>query len=589
MSFTQRMRRLAPGLIGSLLAATLLWGGGAMLEHEVEQAQPFMLRVAEPAEVFDLEAHAGGLADTMQWRGRVTPASERRRVELSIDGVPTEARGDPDTGELLVPLTQLRGQPGWHFIEVGLDRRGGRSEWIVDPVLVGWFATQSAQEPEKPCVAALSASPALVESLLVGMLEREVLPVLRANEHMGPDTELSEAKLELRDDALRFELELSGVNTLAVSGVILVAVVDERRLFAKLTLLSEVDFRGKLRNQARGIGAGGGALLGGLILGPLAPVGAVAGWFLADKVVTRKARDLVHEQIEAGLAKLDDVDLLPTHIELIPGQPDSRAAVGFCDQTRVRATGLDAGLWIIPEPANPRFDLGVTGPLVTGAAPTLEPLGPHEDLRVELSIDLINALLTQWTASGLLAELLGERRAIEHANIELEPWTPLRLAGLRPTRPPTLTPIGGPSDGWAFGIGGLAIDLTGIDDDEQPWGHVYVGAAGTVSPIWDPVAGSLGLAGSLDRLEIGCVRPAGSGRPGEGDEQPLALHGCFSELLEAVELQARLDQRLRSRVDALPGLAIRELLAEQVGLEIDELVFSRPRGGVLRLSASSRQ
>jgi hypothetical protein len=157
------------------------------------------------------------------------------------------------------------------------------------------------------------------------MLEREVLPVLRANEHMGPDTELSEAKLELRDDALRFELELSGVNTLAVSGVILVAVVDERRLFAKLTLLSEVDFRGKLRNQARGIGAGGGALVGGLILGPLAPVGAVAGWFLADKVVTRKASDLIHEQIEAGLAKLDDVDLLPTHVELIPGQPGSRA------------------------------------------------------------------------------------------------------------------------------------------------------------------------------------------------------------------------------------------------------------------------
>jgi len=84
-----------------------------------------MLRVAEPAAVVDLEAHAGGLADTMQWRGRVTPASERRRVELSIDGVPTEARGDPDTGE-----------------------------------------PQSAQEPEKPCVAALSASPALVESLL---------------------------------------------------------------------------------------------------------------------------------------------------------------------------------------------------------------------------------------------------------------------------------------------------------------------------------------------------------------------------------------------------------------------------------------
>src|SRR5690606_25581447 len=131
-----------------------------------------------------------------------------------------------------------------------------------------------------------------------------------------------------------------------------------------------------------------------------------------------------------------------------------------------------------------------------------EPLTPDEHVRVELSIDAVNALLTEWTASGLLAQLIGEEKAIERANAELEAWTPLRLGRLRPTRPPTLNPVGGPSDGWRYGIGGVAIDVSGVE--EQPWGAIHVAAAGELRPSWDPDAGTLSLLGSLDTLAVTC-------------------------------------------------------------------------------------
>ncbi|HLT38073.1 MAG TPA: hypothetical protein VK034_17425 [Enhygromyxa sp.] len=575
----QRLRRLAPGLIGLALAAVVLWRGAATLEREAESREAFALRVSEPAAVHEL----GEPAETMQWRGWVTPVEERERVELRIDGRVHEFGGDADAGELILPLDSLREQPGWHFVELSLERRGGRGERIVDPILIGEFARDVTQQ--KSCALVLTVSPTLLDDLLRSLLERELLPILRDNEHMGPDTELHEAKLALRDDGLTFELELRGVNTLAVAGAIIVRVLDDRRLQAELAILTEVDFRGELRNKARGIGAAGGAAIGGLITGPLAPVGAAAGWFAADVVVTKKARELIREQIDAGLEQLDDIELLPSHVELIHGRPASRVGIGFCEQTRVRATGISAGLWVVPDPAadpsggGEQFDLGVPGPLITAATPTTEPLEQAEDVRVELSIDAVNNLLTSWTQSGLLAELIGEKRALERANAELEAWTPLQLGQLRPTRPPTLTPVGGPSDGWRYGIGGLAINMTGVDD--QPWGQVYIAAAGDLSPHWDAEAGALSLAGSLDTLAITCAKPA----PEVESPASPVLHGCFSEVLEAAEVRERIDAHLRPGARGLPSLTIGALLAEAVELRIDALTLNRPRPGVLRLSA----
>jgi hypothetical protein len=509
----------------------------------------------------------------------VRPTSELERVVLSLDGrAPIEQQRDADTGTLELPLHELLDEPGWHFVELTIDRRGGRRERVVDPVLVGRFGKVDP-EREHACAASFTVSADLVHTLIVDILERELLPVLRENEQMGPATQLGGTSIALGEGVVSFDLELLGANMLAVSGMVSLEIVDGQSLHAELVSLDEVDFRGELRNSARGLGAGGGAFVGGLLGGPLAPVGAAAGWYLADKYVSKKAREVVRAQIDAGLAQLANVQLLPSHFELIAGWPSSRVSLGFCEQTGVRPLGLTAGLWIEPAPAGegPRFDLGVPGPLVTGTTPTIDPLASDEDLRVELSIDLVNALLTEWTASGLLAELMGEEKALARANEELDAWTPLRLHSLTPTRPPTLTPIGGPEAGWAYGLGGLSVALDGVD--EQPWGALSVAAAGTLSPSWDPKTGELSLVGSLDRLELTCAEP-------QAESEAHALTGCFSELLEAAEVRSRLDAHLQPGARDLPKLALRELLDDQLGLQLDALALTRPRPGVLRLAAS---
>lgn len=591
MCFNQpvrRLRRIAPALLGLCCGTVILWQTADQLEQQAEAQQSFAMLVDEQARVIALADGPSPMIQGVEppsWRGRVRPASELDRVVLSLDGVAlpeqgrdAEPRRDAETGEIELPLHELLDEPGWHFVELTIDRRGGRRERVVDPVLVGRFAAADP-EREHACAASFTASSDLVHTLVVELLERELLPALRDNEHMGPHTVLGETGIALGEGLVSFDLELIGANVLAVRGVISVEIIDGQSLHAELESLDEVDFRGELRNSARGLGASGGALVGGLIGGPLAPVGAAAGWYLADKYVSKKAKEVVQSQIDAGLAQLDGVELLPTHFELIAGQPSSRVSLGFCEQTGVRPLGLTAGLWMHPAPSGegPRFDLGVPGPLFTGTTPTIDPLASDEDLRVELSIDLVNALLTEWTASGLLAALIGEQKALAHANAELDAWTPLRLRSLTPTRPPTLTPIGGPEAGWAYGLGGLSVALDGVD--EQPWGALSVAAAGTLSPSWDPETGELSLVGSLDRLELTCAEP-------QGDGGTLALTGCFSELLEAAEVRSRIDAHLRPGARDLPKLALRELMASELGVQLDALELTRPRPGVLRLAAS---
>ena len=101
-------------------------------------------------------------------------------------------------------------------------------------------------------------------------------------------------------------------------------------------------------------------------------------------------------------------------------------------------------------------------------------------------------------------------------------------------------------------------------------------AAGSVSPRWDRQAGELSLVGSLDRLELTCT---------VGQGELVALEGCYAEVLEAADVRARIDAHLRPGARGLPKLALRELLTERLGLELDDLRFARPHPGVLRLSA----
>ena len=480
--------RLVPHLAGLALAVATLWGGAATLERSVAADEPFSITPAAPAGVWSL---ADG---PPRWTGEVRPADELARVRVAVHGadgglrVPSGQRRGDD-GQLTVELDDLADAPGWHFLELGFDRRGGRREGVVDALLVGNFATTTggAQGPRDPadsddgrCDLALRASQRLVERLARAQLERELLPVLRDVEQLGPDTTLHALSLELGEDRLDFRLELRGVNTLAVSGALALRIAADGRLDAELITLDEVDFRGRLRRRARALGAGGGAVAGALLAGPLAPVGALAGLWLADTLVTRGARKLVRAQLESGLATIAGVELIPAGVELVPGDPRSRVALSRCADTGVEPGGVALGLRMLPkagELAGPV--LGVPGPLVTGVSPRAALLNSDDedaDLHLELGVDLLNALLLRWSASGLLFDLAAQGAALERANDELAAWTPLRLAGLRPTRPPVLSPAGGPEAGWRFGLAGLVLELEGVDD--QPWGEIQLAAAG---------------------------------------------------------------------------------------------------------------
>lgn len=566
---------MLPHGLGLSLALALLWQGGAELEQAAEQSESFTVLVDELSPVFDLDVAGPGRS----WTAQVTPQTDALRTLWRVDERSLPLRVG-EHGEVSATLTELLGadanRPGWHFVEARVDRRGGRRESVVDSILVGRFSQGVQADKSERCDMALSASQELIEALVVPMLAAQALPKLRENRHMGPKTELRKAKLELHEHSVHFELEIAGENTLEVSGLVAIWVDEFRQLHLHLMLLDEVEFDGELRDQATSIGAGGGAALGGLIAGPLAPVGALAGWWLADDYVTDKARSVVRKQLDEGLASFSGVELLPASVELLPGQPRSRVDLGFCKRTGVLPGGLVAGLWIEPSRDTPtRFDLGVPGPLVTGAQPSFVALDQagSEDLRLELSIDLVNALLTEWTRSGLLLDALKVPRMLEHANRELDEWTPLRLAALRPTRPPLLSPAGGPEQGWSFGLGGLIVETTGA---EQSWGTIRVGGEGTLQPIWEPATGTLRLSGTVDRLAVGCTQPAG--------DQSL-LRPCFGNVLEAVELRERLDAHLRPDAEGMPALELRGMLAETLALAITTLELSRPLPGVLRLSA----
>ena len=83
---------------------------------------------------------------------------------------------------------------------------------------------------------------------------------------------------------VRFDVALAGRNRVEVHGALAVAV--GRRLELRLRGLDEVEFTGELRTKA----TVGGAAVGAVVTGPLAPLGAVAGYLLTDRYIDGRAR-----------------------------------------------------------------------------------------------------------------------------------------------------------------------------------------------------------------------------------------------------------------------------------------------------------
>lgn len=556
------MRARRAALAGFGLAA-LVFAGGRELLQESARAEPLRVKVEQ----------AGGTASSavgLRWTGMVSPGALAQRLVAKVDGVVVEA--GRDGGALMVDLEGAG--PGHHLIELALTQQGGRTQTVTDTLLVGPFADVSR---EPGCGIGLQIAESAIQRLVVPPLREQLLAAARASPLLGGETRLERAEVSLLKDSVRVQVALAGVNRVAVDAYLQVAPSGPRGLAVGLVWLGPVEFSGEIRTKV----TAGGAAVGAVITGPLAPLGAIGGYVLADRYVSKRAHEEVRTQLRRGLEQVGELPLLPERTELLIGEPRSAVALGFCGPVTIAAgTGIAARLSVrSSEPGS-----AVPGPVVRGVVLPEVAREMVEDVRVDLSVDVVNGLLHAWTGNGLLADQVSGAGWTARVDHELKAWTLLTLAGLRATRPPVVMAadqgVGAPDgDAWALSFGGLQLDLRG----GEAAGAVVAAGRGWVTPKFDADSGRLELGGRVDRLRITCV---------EGE----VLAPCFGALLELGEVEARLDALLSPGTGRLPSLDLRGLLRTRTaalrpeGLDVEEMALVVPPGhpGVLRVTARLR-
>lgn len=552
---------------GLLLAAVALYSGRAAL-IEAAAVEPFRVEVLAPHRASE------------RWTGRVVPTELAPRVRVRVDGrevSPGEGPGGQVERDSL--NLDLAGRPGLRLVEVELERQGGRSEVVADAALVGPFAERWTDAPG--CGVAVRVSASAIDRLILPPLRARLLAAARGASLLGPSTALERAELRLYAGSLWFRVALAGEHRISVSGRLSVRVAGPRSLGVRLETLGPVEFSGTMRDQARGLGAGVGAL----VTGPFAPLGALVGYMLADGYVDRRARQEVEARLTEALAQTSAVPLVPESAPLIAGEPRSRAALAFCG-VAIEAAGVAAHLSlrpVKPDPEDSRALAAVRTRLAAVPGParrelSLPPLRPVEvaaDAEIDLSLAAIDALLDAWTASGLLGDLMARAGWVERVDAELAAWTTLGLAGLEVRLPPALDDDGG--EGWSLQVAGLRLQLTGLEGQDP--GDILLAGRGRVRPHVE--GGRIVLAGSVERLRLSCARAG-------------ALWPCFGALLELGEVERRLDALLAPGAAGLPAIDARALLRGRTtalregGLELTGLALSYPAPGLLRVSAQVR-
>lgn len=563
--------------LAGLGLATLVFAGSRQVLRERARAEPLRVTVATPQAVVD--AAAG-----LRWTGRVTPGELVGRIEARVDGVvaPATVEGEALTLEL------ERAGPGLHLVELELRQRGGRTQTVTDTLLVGPFAAESdvpedryEEDDRTGCGLALTIAEEAIQRLVVPPLRERLLAAARASPLLGPETTLERAELTLLRNAMRVRITLAGLNRVGVDAFVIVRPRGPRGIELSLLRLGPVEFSGQLRTRA----TIGGAAVGAVVTGPLAPLGAIGGYLLTDRYVEKRAREEVHAQLRLGLAQASTLPLLPAQAELLVGEPRSAVALRFCGPVTIEAgTGIAARLALraLAPAAGP-------GPVRRGVLLDAGPIaadgqGRIDDVQLDLSIDAVNALLHAWTGNGLLGDLAKRAGWVPRVDAELQAWTRLQLAGLRIDRAPVLMAAdqgaGAPGEpAWALSFGGLRLDLRG----GEAAGSLVAAGRGWVRPRFDAASGRLELGGQVDRLRLTCV---------DGER----LTPCFGALLELGEVERRLDDLLAPGAGRLPALDLRALLRTRTrelraeGLDVEAMRLEVPAGqpGVLRVRARLR-
>jgi hypothetical protein len=542
-------RRLA--YLGSGVAAfgIALWAGASSLEAARE--------VEELSVVVDASGEVA--TESGPWALAVRQPELADRVVYRLDGRTIASPEAIDVATL---------GPGYHFLETQLVRRGGRSQRIVDAKLAGPFGPRT----DSPvCGVQVSISETALQQAVLPVVEGMVLEKLQKNPYMGPDTRFDELDLRLTPGGMRFSVVLDGHNRVAIEGWLLIRRKDERRFEIKLLQLGRVSFTGETREAADMTGAALGAAVGG-------PLGAVAGMWLVDDYVDRKARDEIKKAIRIGLSQASELALLPERVELVPGRPASTVELGFCDEVHVMPDGITGRLGVQPVGGTIPDGWPTPGPVSFGVVLPDDP-PVSEGIRLDLSLDLVNRLLDRWAAAGLLDDLIAESDLRAQTNATLGEWTTVHLDGVDVGLPPVLSNVGGTNTGWQVGLAGLEVRLSGVD--AQHWGRLSLAGRGVIEPRWDQDRGRLELSGRVDQLDVTCATVSSIG---------MELSDCLGPLLSLGDFERRVSEALGPGAQSLPSVDVRGLIEHQSqgALHLEELTIERPLPGVLRFRAATR-
>ena len=520
--------------------------------------------VPSPAVALERPADDPGTVDDdgeawLRWRGRYSPVEDRDRLRARIDRGPAQ----PVALEGLdgVSLSPQPLAPGLHFVELSVERRGGRVTRITDEVLAGpWQA-----EHERGCDLALTLNSEGLHELLVPVVEAKLLAGARGNEYFGRTSVLTRKELEVVDGGLRFDVALDtseeGKGDLTVAGIIDVRGDGDAGVVASLRRLERAAPGPKLEALARaegsrklgGIGAlvlgglavatGGGALVGLAAAAGGGYVGSKIGEDVGERTARREVRREAQEQIERALKVATDALRLPDGVVVLPTEPALRADLRWCDAPRLEAdTGLRARLRVVlhadeagQQAARQAVYLGAELP------PPRPPVQPDANVHVDVSADFVNRLLAEWVARGGLQASLdrsGLRHEVQRVLGDRTRW---RVEALRVERPPMLWPR---ADGRIDAtVGGVILEL--LDPERGVERTVVLGGTGALTLQPEPTPGRLRLGGGLEAVYFGCREREGA------RERRLP---CFSAAVDPEVLRDQLDEQLGERGDALPVL-----------------------------------
>ncbi|MBL4683404.1 MAG: hypothetical protein JKY37_02350 [Nannocystaceae bacterium] len=498
----------------------------------------------------------------VDWRVTVVPQVDSARLTARLDRN-TELPLVPDAhGRLTAELRELA--PGYHFVEASVHRLGGREDRVVDVIAAGPFQS----EHTRGCDVALGLSPQAVRMLLLPALEHKVVEGAKTQEEFfGPTSYVVASELTLVDGGISFTVELSTTaedkGDLSIDGVVEVSSVGVRGVSLRLRELRRATPGPKLTALAakeggkRGTtaGAGGGAVVGALFGGPGgAVVGGILGGLagnaigkrLGEREAGQRTESEVYGALVAGLAQATEELRLPSQVSMLPTTPALLGSVQWCEPLKIDATrGMRAAL-ALRIPADEFSDaarvLAVYRGSEVGAIATV---ASGHNARLEVSEDLVNRLLAEWTVRGGFDEAVADAGLASAIEKELGARTRWRVPDIRVALPPVVRLD---DDAIGISLGGVTMRL--VDEGRSQSRDVVVGGVGTIElDIRD--GGTATISGSLDQAYFGCRVP---------DLDRRVLPACFSSAVDPELIRKKINLAIMVNAARLPGIDLSGLV-----------------------------